>query len=91
MADLRCKAPVSTKLTDKEVFESLELGDCWWDAELPRTFFYLWDKTFEKIPNSWLSTMKAFHHELQQVLWLINPGNCPARCPRLKMLLKSSG
>ena len=70
VADLRSKLPVSSRATDREVFHSLVLGDCWWDAELPQTFFYLYEKTAHNIPDSWSSVMSSFHAELKRVLWL---------------------
>ena len=38
--DLRHKNFVDPGKTDRELFADLELGDCWSDANLAKTYFY---------------------------------------------------
>ena len=40
-ADLRNKRAVNLSLTDKEMFEWMEIGDFWFDADLPALYWYL--------------------------------------------------
>ena len=63
--DLRNKNQVSPKLTDKEVFEAMELKDVWADANLARTYFYARENSRLQIPTSWISTIAKFDEELR--------------------------
>ena len=64
VADLRGKPKISACDSDRAVFEQLPLGDCWWDADLPGLFAYLWQNKRLKVPDSWSETMHAFSNEL---------------------------
>ena len=66
--DLRNKRHVAPAMTDREIFDSMSLGDCWWDAELPQLYWYLKKKLPNlSIPESWEETMETFERELFQV------------------------
>lgn len=67
VADLRGKPHISARESDRSVFEELPLGDCWWDADLPGVFAYLWQNKRLTIPDSWHDTMHAFKGELSGV------------------------
>lgn len=47
--------------TDKELFESLDLGDVWPEAELVQVWFYLYRNSHLRIPDSWSNTMEKFN------------------------------
>ena len=65
--DLRNKRNVDPALTDREIFDSLKIGDVWWDAGLPDLYWYLRKLPSLKIPSSWESTIEAFETELLSV------------------------
>lgn len=71
IADLRGKPNLNPLATDQEIFQQLQLGDCWWDADLPAVFFYLWENDKLQVPDSWKSTMQSFHDELAAVTKLL--------------------
>ena len=65
--DLRNKRNVDPTLTDREIFDSLKIGDPWWDAGLPDLYWYLRKLPSLKIPSTWESTIEAFEEELLSV------------------------
>ena len=64
--DMRNKKEVAPLMTDKEIFQSMELGDVWWDAELPQLYWYLRKSPTLKIPESWEATISSFEQALLQ-------------------------
>jgi len=66
--DLRHKANVNTRLTDRELFQQAPLQDPWIDAGLLDVWKYLWKCKYVKIPDSWLETMKEFDMEVTRVV-----------------------
>ncbi|CAE7353547.1 unnamed protein product [Symbiodinium sp. CCMP2456] len=62
---LRQKVLINTKLTDRELFERLPLGDVWSDAGLADVFMYMLQSHSLNIPDSWLDTMMDFKSQLQ--------------------------
>ena len=67
VADLRNKQPVNPQMTDKEIFESMSLDDCWFDAKLPSLYWYLRSLRHLKIPETWETTIANFEEELKAV------------------------
>ena len=70
--DLRNKRHVAPAMTDREIFDSMSLGDCWWDAELPQLYWYLKKKLPNlSIPESWEETMETFERSCSKYLvWI---------------------
>ena len=62
--DLRNKNEVRPGLSDRELFETMDLGDIWEDARLSRTYFYARNNRHLEIPDSWKSTIENFDREL---------------------------
>ena len=62
--DLRHKNFVDPGKTDRELFADLELGDCWSDANLAKTYFYARENRHLHIPESWTQTMADFDSAL---------------------------
>ena len=62
--DLRRKNYVDPDCSDRELFESLDMGDVWIDANLAKTYFYLRENTHLEIPESWKMTIANFDMEL---------------------------
>lgn len=54
--------------TDKEIFEELECGDCWHDADCIAVFMYLYNMETTCIPCTWQACMLAFKDELQSMV-----------------------
>lgn len=63
---LRQKKEVNLGLSDKEVFQSMPLGDVWEDAKLPEVYRYLRKNKKHVIPKSWESVFDDFDAELDQ-------------------------
>ena len=62
---MRQKVHVSQAVSDKELFNSLSLGDTWPDGDLGAVWGYLWRNKKLLVPLSWQSTMEAFNEEVQ--------------------------
>ena len=62
---MRQKVHVSGKDKDKELFDSMAMGDPWADAEMVQVWSYLYKNKKLLIPASWQSTMAAFNDELR--------------------------
>lgn len=65
--DLRGKLPLPRGLSDRELFDQMELGDLWWDASLPCVWQYLYKNRKCTIPSSWENTMRRFNAEITKV------------------------
>ena len=50
---LRQKARVDLGLSDRELFERLEVGDSWVDAGLPAVYQYIREHPRCQVPDSW--------------------------------------
>eukprot|EP00439_Symbiodinium_sp_Y106_P061660 s1281_g9.t1 len=61
---MRQKVHIDSGMTDKEVFESLPLGDTWPDAEMVQVWAYLYKNKKLIVPSSWQSVMDSFNSEL---------------------------
>ena len=61
----RKKISIDPLQSDKEIFSQLPMGDTWDDAELTSVFFYLYNSSGTKIPDSWYSCMKEFSRDLR--------------------------
>lgn len=70
--DLRHKATLNTRLTDRELFQQAPLQDPWIDAGLLDVWKYLWECKYVKIPDSWLETMKEFDAEVTRIVPYLN-------------------
>ena len=80
----RYKVLLDPNKTDRELFESLPLGDTWDDADLASCFMYMHakiDKNF--IPESWLPCIDAFVSEIKATV----PGD-PALVAEYNQLVK---
>ena len=64
---LRQKKEVSLNLSDKEIFQSMPLGDVWQDANLIEVYRYL--RKFKKnvVPQSWESVFDDLNAELEKL------------------------
>ena len=62
----RKKVGTNDALSDRELFQILELRDPWSDADMTSVFVYMMDHEKTKIPDSWLGTMRRFRIELLQ-------------------------
>ena len=62
----RTKFDVNVKWSDREIFQSLSLGDVWEDGDMTTVFVYLMDHKKTVIPDSWIDTMVRFRHELME-------------------------
>ena len=62
--DLRHKNFVDPDSSDRELFESLDLGDLWIDAKLADTYLYVRENRHVEIPESWRMTIANFDMEL---------------------------
>ena len=63
--DVRMKVGVPPHLSDRELFESIPLGDPWHDAQVLEVWDYLWCHSKLEIPNSWHETMQQFDIEFR--------------------------
>ncbi|CAE7232915.1 unnamed protein product [Symbiodinium microadriaticum] len=61
---MRQKVHVSSSATDRELFEGLEVGDCWPDAQMISVWAYLYKNKHLTIPQTWQSTMAKLNSEL---------------------------
>lgn len=61
---VRKKIETNDALSDRELFQILELKDPWSDADMASVFVYMMDHEKTKIPDSWLGTMRRFRIEL---------------------------
>lgn len=64
---LRQKKPFAADSTDRQIFESLKLGDPWPDAGLPDAYWYIRKSSRAAIPDSWLDAFEAFDAELRVI------------------------
>lgn len=64
----RSKTGPSLVQSDREIFESLPLGDPWHDAQMLEVWNYLWNHPKLEIPCSWLESMKTFDRELRATI-----------------------
>ena len=62
--DLRNKNEVEPGLSDRELFERMQLSDVWSDANLADVYFYARSNPHLEIPDSWTSTIAKFDREL---------------------------
>ena len=63
---LRAKNSINPVLTDRELFQSMPLGDAWEDASVASVYFYLRKGRFLVIPDSWQATIDDFDRDLQE-------------------------
>lgn len=54
--------------SDREVFQKMELGDPWPDADLYSVFLYLWTSSGTCIPDSWKECMNKFAVEFRDAV-----------------------
>lgn len=64
---LRQKRPVNLDLTDKELFQSMELGDLWEDACLVETYRYLRFHKKSLVPLEWQPVLEELDAELDNL------------------------
>ena len=61
---VRTVRPANVKLSDKELFANMPLGDPWADANLAECVEYMHEHPHTVIPDSWMNTMKKFRQDL---------------------------
>ena len=61
---LRQKACLDLARSDRELFEEMETGDVWADAELHKVYWYLRTCKHMEIPSSWGPAFSKFDDEL---------------------------
>ena len=68
----RMKVATPKTLSDREIFEGLELGDCWHDAGMLEIWDYLYNHTKTCVPDSWQDCMARFDIDLRASIgrWL---------------------
>ncbi len=85
---MRHKYPVSMSLSDKELFDQMEILDPWVDASMCECWKYLYNNKYLKIPDSWSSTMAKFDKDLTNLVpWLQVKNTCSTAAFRIYMLL----
>ena len=63
---MRQKIKLDPKMTDLQLFNSLELGDPWVDARLPSLLLYLLKNPKLTIPDGWQKTMNQMKADMEQ-------------------------
>lgn len=61
---MRHRLKIDPKKTDRELFESLPLGDVWVDGKMHLVWKYIYTSKYVSIPASWENAMKIFDDEL---------------------------
>ena len=61
---MRFKYKVDRKLTDRELFQQMPLGDVWVDAKMHLVWKYIYSSKYVTIPSSWENAMRQFDSEL---------------------------
>ena len=59
---------LDSQLSDRELFQQMDLGDPWCDADLYSAFHYLWTSSSTKVPDSWQDCMQPFAREFEQAV-----------------------
>lgn len=57
--------------TDRELFEAMEMGDHWPEAELIQVWAYLYRNNQLCIPCSWQPTLAKFNDEVMDIAWAL--------------------
>lgn len=65
---LRHKRPVNLKMSDKDLFQSLPVGDLWLDGCMHQVWFYIYACKHVHIPDSWVVVMEEFNKEVEQTV-----------------------
>ena len=61
---------VDPKLTDRQLFDKMDLSDPWIDASMCEVWKYLYNNHHVKIPDSWVTTMAEFDKQLTAIaIW----------------------
>ena len=64
---LRQKRSVDTKMTDKELFQNMPLGDLWSDAQLVSIYKYLRQSKKTTIPDTWVDVFENLDAQLDGI------------------------
>ena len=64
----RTKVAVDGKLSDRELFAAMPMGDTWDESQITSVFFYLLDASTTDIPDSWYDCMYSFARELRDAV-----------------------
>lgn len=64
----RMKVGPPPQLSDRELFQSLPLGDPWHDAQMLEVWDYLWRHPKTDVPLSWQTCLNDFDRELRATL-----------------------
>ena len=63
---LRQKRPVDVNLSDREMFNSLPLGDVWADAQLIDVYKYLRKSKNTMVPNTWVPLFEELDRQIEK-------------------------
>ena len=63
---LRQKRTIDLSRTDKELFQEMELGDLWQDAQLVECYRYLRSKKGYAVPLSWQAVFEDLDAEISK-------------------------
>lgn len=88
LSTCRMKFATPTKLTDREMFENLELGDCWHDANMLEVWDYLFKRAKTCVPSSWESCMEKFDKDLRSTIGCWKKFACCDWCACCHMIWK---
>ena len=86
---MRHRLKIDPTKTDRELFESLPLGDVWIDGKMHLVWKYMYTSKHVSIPASWENAMKIFDDELTKraaqlhiyVCMLFGKYETQTRCP----------
>ena len=86
---MRHRLNIDPTKTDRELFESLPLGDPWIDGKMHMVWKYIYTSKHVSIPPSWENAMKKFDDELTKkaaqlhtyVCALLGKDKTQTRCP----------
>ena len=65
---LRSKAHIDLTLSDRALFEQMQVGDLWLDGRLPAVWAYIYRSKHVTIPPSWENAMKEFDLAVTQLV-----------------------
>ena len=88
-AHMRHRLNIDLTKTDRELFESLPLGDVWIDGKMHLVWKYIYTSKHVSIPSSWENAMKRFDDELTKraaqlhmhICMLFGKYETQTRCP----------
>lgn len=77
---MRQKVHVDHTATDRQLFQSLEVGDVWAEAEMIQVWGYLYRNSRLNIPSTWEETLANFNQVLMDHALSLASGVTPSTC-----------